>query len=77
MGFTTRATARVVGTIALTTNDEVVAAEARSRLDGGRVGSVTDDDSVSVKEDGASNGVSSYYEAVRALFSQHKRLFID
>lgn len=59
----------MVGAITLTTNDEVVAVEARSRLNGGRVGSVTDDNGVSVKEDGASDGVSSYYEAVRTLFN--------
>lgn len=53
VGFTTNATTRVVATITLTTNDEVVAVEAGSCLNGRRVGSVTDDNGVSVKENGA------------------------
>jgi ABC-type enterobactin transport system permease subunit len=53
VGFTTGATTGVVAAITLATNNEVVTVEARSCLNRGRVGSVTNDDSVSVKENGA------------------------
>lgn len=50
MGFAKEATARTGTSISLASNNKIVTVEASCRLDGWRVGGITDDDCVCVKE---------------------------
>lgn len=73
MGFAKEAAARTGTAISLAGNNKIVAVETSSRLNGRRVGGITDDDCVCVKERSARQRIGSYGKEFSIRIIQQKK----